>query len=465
MFFKKIIAVISSAALLAIMSTVPVSAEDKKATAMRDITTMELVKDMGVGINLGNTYEACGDWIAQYGNGTVNSYVTAWGSPVITKKIIQGYANEGFGVLRVPVAWSNMMAADYTINADYLKSVKQTVDWALESDMYVILNIHYDNGWFAKFSTEKDECMKKYKRIWTQLCSAFSGYDDYLMFESLNEEGCWDDIWNRYGGTNGKQQAYDLLNEINQTFVDLVRASGGNNANRHLLIAGYGTDLDLTCDSMFKMPNDSKNRCAVSVHYYIPSTFCILEEDASWGKVRTTWGTVSDRTQLTNYMNKLKTTFVDKGVPVIIGEYGCPTKNKEADSVRAFISTVCAAACERDMCPVLWDITGLHYSRSTCELKDPALRTLLQKYMPIKYDSGDINRDGSVNAIDASAVLSAYALIATSKDSGLSEAQEAAADVNNDGVINAIDASLILTYYAYSATGGTLSFADFMAKK
>ena len=462
MFIKKAIAAVCSAVLLVLSAPAPASAAAQPE--MRDISTMELVRDMGIGINLGNTLESCGDWIAQWGDGTVKSYETAWGSPVITQKMIEGYANEGFGVLRVPVAWSNMMGENYTISSDYLARVRQIVDWALGCDMYVILNIHYDNGWFAGFSTDKDECMTKYTRIWTQLSEAFADYDDRLMFESLNEEGVWDDIWNRYGGNTGKQEAYDLLLEINQKFVDIVRASGGNNAERHLLIAGYATDVTLTCDEMFRMPQDPQNRCAVSVHYYIPSTFAILEEDASWGKVRTTWGTASDKKLLTNNMNKLQATFVDKGIPVIIGEYGCPTKNKDADSVRLYLSSVCEEAYTRNMCPVLWDITNLHYSRTACKLNDSALRAEFRRIINAPCALGDINDDGSVNAVDASAVLSAYALTATGNDPKLSESQKTAADVNSDGAFDAVDASVILSFYAYASTGGALSFEEYMAK-
>ena len=239
--------------------------------AMRDMTTMELVREMGLGINLGNTYESCGDWIAQWGDGTPESYETAWGSPVITQEMIQGYADAGFHTLRVPVAWSNLMGDNYTISSAYLGAVQEVVDWALDSDLHVIVNLHYDGGWLANFPTDKENCMTKYKRIWTQLCDAFADYGDYLVFESQNEELGWDTLWNRWGGTTGKEESYALVNEINQTFVDIVRSSGGNNPERHLLISGYGTDVDLTCDSLFQMPQDPAGRCAVSVHYYTPS--------------------------------------------------------------------------------------------------------------------------------------------------------------------------------------------------
>ncbi len=128
---------------------------------MREMTTMEIVQDMGLGINLGNTFESQGN-----GN-TVTSYETAWGSPVVTKEMIQGYADCGFGALRVPVAWSNMMTGNYDISKEYLDRVTEVIDWALESGMYVIVNIHWDGGWFERFAVDedKDECMYKYTRI------------------------------------------------------------------------------------------------------------------------------------------------------------------------------------------------------------------------------------------------------------------------------------------------------------
>ncbi|MGN1416742.1 MAG: glycoside hydrolase family 5 protein [Oscillospiraceae bacterium] len=346
---------------------------------MRDMSTMEIVKDMGLGINLGNTFESCGSWINA---SSVTNYETGWGSPVITEDIIRGYADSGFGVLRIPVAWSNMMTGNYDINPEYLARVKQVVDWALDSGMYVILNIHWDGGWWEKFAGEdKDECMYKYERIWTQLTDEFKNYSDKLMFESLNEEGCWDSIWNRYSGEGDKNAAYGLLNEINQKFVDLVRASGGNNKKRHLLIAGYATDVALTCDELYKMPDDPENRCAVSVHYYTPSTFAILEQDADWGKCRTDWGTEADMAELEKNMDMMKEHFVDKGIPVIIGEYGCPVKNKDKDSIKKYLTSVCEAAYDRDMCPVLWDVTDAFYSRTSCSFKD---EEILKGLMDVK---------------------------------------------------------------------------------
>lgn len=355
------------------------SAEEKDT--MRDMTTAEVVQEMGLGINLGNTMEVSGMYL-----GSVQAYETGWGSPVITQAAIQGYADAGFGVLRVPVAWSNLMnVRTYEISPDYIARVKEIVGWAIDADMYVIMNIHWDGGWFEGFGKDdkRDKCFEKYESIWTQLSEAFKDYGDKLMFESLNEEGGWDEIWNRYSGEGDKEKSYGILNDMNQRFVNIVRGSGGNNEKRHLLIAGYGTDIDLTCDEAFKMPDDPAGRCAVSVHYYTPSTFAILEKDASWGKARTEWGTDEDYAELNRNMDKMKTNFADKGIPVIIGEYSACGKNKTPEMKQLWNVSVAKAAYERGMCPVLWDIAQDYYDRETAKFRDE-YQPMVKELMAVK---------------------------------------------------------------------------------
>ena len=342
---------------------------------MRDITTFDLVAEMGIGINLGNTFESCGDWIKQYGDGSVRSYETAWGSPMITEEMIKGYADAGFGVLRIPVAWSNMADDEYNLSPDYLYAVSEVANWALDNGMYVIINIHHDNYWMKEFPNNPEGCMARYEKIWTQVADYFKDYDDHLMFESLNEEAGWDFIWNEWKGNDeGKDVVFNLCNSINQKFVDIVRSSGGNNPERHLLIAGYYTDINHTCDDMYKLPNDPAGRMAVSVHYYTPSTFCILTEDADWGKARYSWGTEEDFAELNRNLEKVANKYVKNGIPVIMGEYGCPIDNKDPDSIYLFLTSVCQKAYDLDICPILWDITGVFYDREKCELYDPKLQ-------------------------------------------------------------------------------------------
>lgn len=345
-----------------------VSAEDNR---MRDISTMELVREMGYGINLGNTFDACGDWIS---SSDVSRYETAWGSPVITKEVIQCYADGGFGVLRIPVAWSNMMVQDgtYTISPEFTARIKEVVDWTLETGMYAIINIHWDNGWVNTFPENKDECMRRYTTMWTQIAETFEDYDDKLMFESQNEELGWDSIWNPWSGTDEqKAESYALVNEINQAFVDTIRSGGGCNPKRHLLISGYNTGVDRSCDPLFKMPDDPENRMALSVHYYNPSTLCILDKDASWGKAITEWGDEKDIEDLEMNMNMLKETFIDNGIPVIVGEYGCFGKNKEREVKEYWMLTVSKAMYDIGACPVLWDTPGDECNRYGGAFRDP----------------------------------------------------------------------------------------------
>ena len=494
---KKLIACAAAAVLLGTGSVIP-AAPVSAAGTMREISTMELVHDMGIGINLGNTLECCvgwdqDDWVkaANGGNPTAENYETAWGSPVLSKELIAGMAKEGFGVLRIPVAWSNMMEHDgtYTISGKYCARVHQVVDWTLESGMYAIINIHWDGGWINNMPQNKDDAMFHFKHVWEQIADSFKDYDDYLMFESQNEELGWESVWNPWSGNDQqKAQSYALCNEVNQAFVDVIRASGGNNPKRHLLISGYNTGFDRTCDSLFKMPNDPVNRMAVSVHYYSPAGFAILEEDADWGKATPTWGSDQDYNSLRSEMEMMKTHFTDRGIPVIIGEYGCPSKNKEPASVQRFLSAVCEEAYKRGHCPVMWSTPGGHYDRTAFRLVDQELQKKLyaiggKPYQPRELSfggdtpaqttepaltttaapettttpapatteaigqgmAGDIDLNGDVNVADA--VLLAR-MLAEDKDITVTAQGRANANVNGDSNVDSDDLTGILEYLA-----------------
>jgi endoglucanase len=338
---------------------------------------MEVVRQMGLGWNLGNTLECTGDWIKGQ---QVGQYETAWGNPLTTKEMIDGIRDAGFKSVRIPVAWSNMVGNDYTISPALMKRVQQVVGWVLDDGMIAVLNIHWDGGWMSKFPVEYDKTMKRYTRLWSQIAGTFKDFPGSLIFESLNEDGCFNDVWNRWGppAPGKKQKAYGILNNINQAFVDLVRKSGGLNAKRHLLIAGYATDIDLTADPDFLMPKDPENHCIVSIHYYTPYTFAGLVKDESWGKARPTWGTKEDYDELDGYMQKLKTHFLDRGVPVIMGEYDATVTAKEPESVRRYILSVAGRVYRLGMCPMLWD-AGSHFNRKTLAFDDPQLLEGFQK--------------------------------------------------------------------------------------
>ena len=344
------------------------------------IDAYDIVKEMGAGTNLGNTLESCGTWI---GTSSTSNYETAWGQPVTTQEMIDGMKAAGFDSIRIPVAWSNMMADNgtYTINEKYFNRVETVLNYALNADMYVIINIHFDSGWWARFGSkteqERKDAMTKYKTMWTQIANRFQEYSDRLIFESANEElgtrlNSTDDYkGSGYYAKDDLDSLYKLTNEINQTFVDIVRSTGGNNARRFLLIAGYDTDISKTCDLRYKMPSDTiDSHLMVSIHYYSPATYCIADNpNNSWG-YKESWGTDEDIKTLQSELSQMRISFINKGYPVIIGEYGVTdTKISENNFVRKkgrdlFFRTVCEYALDNNMCPVLWDCSQVFDRRS-----------------------------------------------------------------------------------------------------
>ncbi|MCQ2593196.1 MAG: glycoside hydrolase family 5 protein [Treponema sp.] len=365
----------------------------KKAIKMdKKITALELSEKMGNGINLGNTLEAYRGW-----SGTTKRkpeyYEQLWGQPVTSPEIMKAYKAAGFDSVRIPVAWTNMMnyeKKDYVINPAYLDRVETVVNYALDAGLYVIINDHWDGQWWGLFGSENKEyrnmAIDMYKSIWTQVAVRFKNYDERLIFEGANEE-----LGNRLNDdtalTKGKKgvlsefEKYDAVNKINQCFVDLIRSTGGNNKYRFLLIPGYDTDITATTVSDFKMPQDSvKNRLFVSVHYYTPSTYCIINEDVSWGKNKTSWGTKSDYKLMDNYFAKMKT-FVDAGYGVIIGEYGVARQKngQQKDGMEAWLSNVIANCDKYNYVPMLWDCNTFFRKTEPLGFSDPKIAEIYSK--------------------------------------------------------------------------------------
>ncbi len=356
----------------AVTTTPAVSGEPtttaKPTPEVTDLTSIELAKLLGNGINLGNTMEAYG----RKDLGTeaeVSSYETFWGQPITTQEIIDSMKAAGFDTLRVPVAWTNTMnfeEDDFTIRADHLDRVGEIIDYAIKADMYVVVNDHWDGGWWGMFgsATEatRDRAMNLYTSLWTQIAERYKDYSDKLIFESANEElgnrlNDKDSDFNADSGTLSEDECYALTNKINQTFVDIIRGTGGNNANRFLLIAGYNTDIVKTCDDRFTMPTDTAmNKLLVSVHYYTP-----------WGYAGTAslskWGSTKDYNEQ-NDLLAMMTKFTDKGYGVVIGEYMVAlnadgtVKDNTCDFLNNFLNN-----CDKyGYTPLLWDCSS-HFIR------------------------------------------------------------------------------------------------------
>lgn len=275
----------------------------------------ELAAKMHIGWNIGNTLEAT--------NGE-----TGWGNPLVTKALINKVKASGFNAIRIPCAWDQYTKSSVTvkIQKSWLKRVKTVVDYCIDNDMYVLLNIHWDGGWLENNCTPDKQADNnaKQKAMWEQIATYFRDYDEHLIFAGTNEPNVKDSV------------EMSVLHSYLQTFIDAVRSTGGRNAYRVLVVQGPSTDIEKTYTLMKTLPDDTiKDRMMVEVHYYTPYQFCGLTQDANWGRMFYYWGkqyhSTTDRARncdwgeeadAQKYFGMMKEQFVDKGIPVIMGEYG-----------------------------------------------------------------------------------------------------------------------------------------------
>lgn len=408
--------------MLAVLMLIPCvgSAEEAEAVdngVMREgLTALEATRLMGNGINLGNTLEACDSNVGIKTNAPL-SYETYWGQPKTTQAMIDGMKAAGFDTIRIPVAWmtnaTHLYEGDYTIDAGYMDRVEEVVRYARKAGMYVIINDHWDGGWYGMFGSESAEtralAMEAYKGMWQQIAERFRDYSDYLIFESANEElgGRFDENSPLYCSDSvvtylTDDERYALTNEINQTFVDVVRATGGNNATRFLLIAGYSTNIDQTCDDRFQMPKDTADsKLMVSVHYYDPWSYCGASSAAS----ATKWGKVSDYEYLDQQLAKM-TKFTEAGYGVVIGEYGAlPGSDGLKDNTLAYHTAFLDACTKYNLTNCLWDCSGL-YKRVSQTFADDDILAMYQEKRQANEEGQDY---ADVQAAAAAEVAAAAA--------------------------------------------------------
>lgn len=435
--------------MLAVLMLIPCvgSAEEAEAVdngVMREgLTALEATRLMGNGINLGNTLEACDNNVGIKTN-TPLSYETHWGQPKTTQAMIDGMKAAGFDTIRIPVAWmtnaTHLYEGDYTIDADYMDRVEEVVRYARKAGMYVIINDHWDGGWYGMFGSESAEtralAMEAYKGMWQQIAERFRDYSDYLIFESANEElgtrfdensalYCSDSVVTYLND----DERYALTNEINQTFVDVVRATGGNNATRFLLIAGYGTNIDQTCDDRFQMPKDTvDSKLMVSVHYYDPWSYC----GASSAVSATKWGKVSDYEYMDQQLAKM-TKFTEAGYGVVIGEYGAlPCSDGLKDNTLAYHTAFLDACTKYDLTNCLWDCSGL-YKRVSQTFADDDILAMYQEKRQANEEGQDY-ADVQAAAAAEAAAAAAEAPVTFQQDAVVVDDQTALAWIMwNDG--------------------------------
>ncbi|MEJ2905121.1 cellulase family glycosylhydrolase [Pedobacter panaciterrae] len=342
-------------------------------------TAVELAAKMHVGINFGNTMESPGegDWVS--GNKITESYVK------FVKQI-------GFNAVRIPCNWNWTHLSDpdkAKIDPAWLNRVKEVVGWCVDNDIYVMLNIHWDNGWLENNinKLKKDSVDAKQKALWEQIATTMRDFDEHLMFASANEPAA----------DNAEQM--DILNSYHQTFINAVRATGGRNSYRVLIVQGPHTDPNKTYDLMNTLPTDKiPNKLMVEVHNYTPATFTILTDgDVSWGKMAYYWGkgnhstiepernaTFGEEEVVDSEFKKMKQKFVDKGIPVVLGEYASWRRTasngnfvpKDLEmhnkSVEYWATYMTKQAKANGLLPFWWE-TGFMLDRANNAIKDQGM--------------------------------------------------------------------------------------------
>lgn len=319
-------------------------------------TAVQLAAKIKLGWNIGNTLEATGG-------------ETAWGNPKVTKALIDAVKASGFNAVRIPCSWNQYLANTATaqIKADWLNRVKEVVQYCVDNNMYVVVNIHWDGGWLENNITEakKVENNAKQKAFWEQIATSLRGFDEHLLFASANEPAVED----------AAQMA--VLTSYHQTFIDAVRSTGGKNAYRTLVVQGPTTDIEKTNKLMLTLPTDKiANRMMVEVHYYSPWNFTGLTKDESWGKMFYYWGanyhSATDTSRNANWGEEadleknfklMKTQFVDKGIPVLLGEFGAIRRTSltgdaltlHLNSRAYYLKTVVKQAKANGLLPFYWD--------------------------------------------------------------------------------------------------------------
>ena len=381
---KKTLSVITAVAIFAIAALMTMCVTQVASAAeMNGNTATELVSFIGTGWNLGNTLDAIG-------GGNSPSSETSWGNPKTTKAMIDAVKAQGFSAVRVPVSWGNHTTGDnFTIDSKWLARVKEVVDYCIDNDMYVILNIHHDTStqYYYTSSEYKERSVKFVNSIWTQVAKYFKDYDQKLIFETLNEPrlaGTGDEWWFDVNyPNNAVRDSISAINALNQTAVDAIRAAGGKNTDRCIMVPGYGASIDGCTTSTFKLPDDSTpNRLIVSVHAYTPYNFALNAN-----------GTAEFTNDLKNEVDYLYSTikshFIDKGVPAIIGETSASNKNNAAERVK-WAQYYMGKSAEYGVPCMLWDNNAFngsdkgechgHLNRSTLGWYDKAFVDAVIKY-------------------------------------------------------------------------------------
>ncbi len=333
-------------------------AEDSLVYRAESMNAMEFTAAMQPGWNLGNTLDATGG-------------ETSWGNPKATPELIQKIKDEGFNSIRIPITWGHMMNEENVIDASYLARTKEVINYALDADLLVFVNIHHDSWQWLNAITpdENDANYLKFRAIWEQLAEAYKDYPRAVIFESINEP--------RFD----KESTYaECLDMMNKACVEIVRASGGNNTERLIVLPTKDTNseqkyLDQLYGTITEI-NDPNIIATVHYYGYWPFSVNIAGETEFKG---------ISVTDIDGLVSRLKTTFIDNGIPVIIGEWGLLGFDTALDTVEhgeilKFFEYFCNAVRENGLTTMWWD-NGQHINRYSYEWADPSLMAIIKQSM------------------------------------------------------------------------------------
>ena len=319
-----------------------------------DNEAMALMRDMKCGWNLGNTFDAYNGFDS-HASGI--GMETSWVNAKTSKELIAAIKEAGFNTIRIPVSWHNHVDENDMIDREWLERVKEVAGWALDLGMYVIVNVHHDNDpkYFYPDTAHYDRSEAYLKSIWTQMAEAFRDCDEHLILESMNEPRLvgtqYEWSWN--ANTAQCRIAARCINQLNQLFVDTVRATGGNNATRYLAVPAYCAGPWNAADQAFQLPTDTaENRIIVEAHAYTPYNFALNLQSTD-----RTFDLATDKAkmkEIDNFLNSLYNRFVSRGVPVMMDEFGALDKGNLQDRVN-FAAYYVAAASSRGITCVWWD--------------------------------------------------------------------------------------------------------------
>ncbi|HEU5356911.1 MAG TPA: cellulase family glycosylhydrolase [Actinocrinis sp.] len=318
---------------------------------------MDAVAAIQPSTNIGNTLDAIPD-------------ETSWGNPLITKALFDAYRAQGFHSVRIPVTWDSHSSATapYTIDAAFLARVKQVADWALSDGLYVVINVHHDSWeWIANMTTDHDNVLARYDALWTQIAAAFKNEPRKLLLESVNEP--------QFNSNATDAQKARFMNELNGSFVNIVRQSGGRNATRLLVLPTLGDTPDQTLMDNLSAEMTSLNdpNLVASVHYYSFWPFSVNIAGFTTFNAQT-------QQDLLDTFSRLYNTFVSKGVPVYLGEYGLlnypdytnPNNNVEPGEALKYFELLGYEARINHVTTTLWD-AGNYLNRNTLQWRDTTL--------------------------------------------------------------------------------------------